>query len=351
MVDLVGLLQTLTTPHPLDRYLELIRPTLTARDLRAEIVEVRRAAADSVTITLRPTRQWRGHAAGQFVRIGVVIDGVRHTRCYSPVDPEGGERRLRLTVKAHPGGLVSRYLHDHAAPGMVVDLAPAAGVFRLADPRPDRVLLISGGSGITPVLSILKTLAAEDYRGEVTFLHYAKSPESVPHRDEIEAIAKAHTNIRIEFRYTAKGTKHFDYDELERVAPWFADGHAFVCGPPALMAAVRQVYEAEQLAHRLHTEEFTVSAAPAADVEVTGTVHFSASGINAPNSGASLLEQAESSGLTPEFGCRMGICFSCTAIRRTGCTRDVRTGIRDADPDQPIQLCVSAPVGDVTIEI
>ncbi|WP_405161573.1 ferredoxin reductase [Nocardia sp. NBC_01499] len=371
MVDLINLVQTLTTPHPLDRYLELVRPTLTAREMRAEITKVDRSVPGSVTLTLRPTRQWKGHAAGQYVQIGVVINGVRHARCYSPIDPAGGRgRHIQLTVKAHPDGLVSQYLARNAAPGMVVDLAPAAGAFRLPDLRPDRVLLISGGSGITPVLSMLRTLADEGYPGEVVFLHYAKSPEVVPHRAELDAIARQHKNFRIELRHPwrsdttridatapwidvapATSSGYFDYDELERVAPWFADAHTYVCGPQSLMDAVRKIYEAEQLDDRLHTEEFTLSLTPVDADEAFGTVRFSASGVAADNNGAPLLEQAESAGLTPEYGCRMGICFSCTAVRRTGCTRNLRTGETDSDPDQPIQLCINAPVGDVDIDI
>ncbi|MFE7745583.1 ferredoxin reductase [Nocardia sp. NPDC057455] len=371
MMDLIDLVQTLTSPHPLDRYLELVRPTLTVRDMRAEITNVHRSTPGSVTLTLRPTRQWKGHVAGQFVQIGVVIDGVRHTRCYSPVNPSGRDRRIQLTVKAHPDGLVSQYLYHHAAPGMVVDLTPADGVFRLPEPRPERVLLISGGSGITPVLSMLRTLAAEDHAGEVVFLHYAKSPAVLPHRAELDAIAQRHPNFRIELRYphrapdTArvdpdapwvdlnqpKSNGYFDYDELERVAPWFADAQTYVCGPQSLMDAVRTIYQAEQLEDRLHTEEFTLSLAPVDAADAQGTVNFSASGVSAQNNGASLLEQAESAGLSPEYGCRMGICFSCTAVRRSGCTRNLRTGETDSDPDQPIQLCISAPVGDVAVDI
>ncbi|MGW4771615.1 ferredoxin reductase [Nocardia sp. NPDC004278] len=352
MVGLLDLVQTLTTPHPLDRYLELVHPTLTARELRAQITHVRRSVPGSVTLTLRPTRQWRGHAAGQYVQIGVVIDGIRHTRCYSPVNPEARrDRHIELTVKAHPGGLVSQYLYCDAVPGMVVSLEPADGVFRLPEPRPERVLLISGGSGITPVLSMLRTLADEGYPGELAFLHYAKSPEVVPHRAELEAIAQAYRNFRIEVRHPGDGSGYFDYDQLERIAPWFADGETYVCGPQGLMDAVRKIFEAERLDHRLHAEEFTLSTTPVDADEAFGTVSFTASGRTAENNGAVLLEQAEAAGLTPEYGCRMGICFSCTAVRRTGCTRNVRTGETDSDPDQPIQLCINAPVGDVEIDI
>ncbi|MBF6064769.1 ferredoxin reductase [Nocardia terpenica] len=398
MAGLVDLVQTLTSPHPLDRYLELVRPALTVRDLRAEVTRVRRSAPGSVTLTLRPPRRWAGHRAGQFIQIGVVIDGVKHTRCYSPIDPQSPRRRsLELTVKAHPGGLVSQYLYRHAAPGMVVDLAPAAGTFALPDPRPDALVLISGGSGITPVLSMLRTLDAEDYPGRLVFLHYAKSPEAVPHRGELDAIAERHSNFRIVLSYPSLGRAesaggapwscdgpppagHFDYDAFERIAPWFAGAQTYVCGPASLMDAVRRVYEAEQLDDRLHTEEFTVvpgqkhagnirggpagniggehagnmGGGPAGNIGgsgAEGTTVFSASGVRADNAGASLLEQAESAGLTPVYGCRMGICLSCTSIKRLGCTRNLRTGELDSDPDQPIQLCINAAVGDVDIEI
>ncbi|SLI41235.1 Putative oxidoreductase [Mycobacteroides abscessus subsp. abscessus] len=114
---------------------------------------------------------------------------------------------------------------------------------------------------------------------------------------------------------------------------------------------MRTVFEAERLDDRLHSEEFVLTTAPVDPDQAHGTVHFSASGVRADNSGASLLDQAEAAGLSPEYGCRMGICFSCTAVRRSGCTRNLRTGETDSDPDQPIQLCVSAPVGDVDIDI
>lgn len=353
MVGLIDLVQTLTSPHPLDRYLELVRPTLTLRDMRAEITHVRRSAVGSVTLTLRPTRQWSGHAAGQYVQIGVVIDGVRHTRCYSPVNANNRrDRHIELTIKAHPHGLVSNYLHENAIPGMVVDLAPAAGVFFLPESRPDRIVLISGGSGITPVLSMLRSLANEGYRGKVLFLHYNRSPETVPHRTELEALAMQHNNIQVELRYPElQGDPNFGYDELERLAPWFASAQTYLCGPPGLMKAVQTVYEAEQLAERLHLEEFTLTAAPADPAEVDGEITFSGSAKSAVNNGATLLEQAESAGLTPAYGCRMGICFTCTATKVSGCTRNLKTGELDTDPDQPIQLCINAPVGDVDIAI
>jgi ferredoxin len=116
------------------------------------------------------------------------------------------------------------------------------------------------------------------------------------------------------------------------------------------MRSVRGVYDAAGLADRLHSEDFQPLPL-AVDGEAGGTVRFDRSEITADNTGASLLEQAEAAGLTPEYGCRMGICFSCTQVKTSGCTRNLLTGETDSDPDTEIQLCISAPVGDVVLGI
>ena len=175
-----GLLEALAAPHGVDRYLELVRPSWSLHEARAEVIEVRRQTADSVTLTLRPNENWKGFRTGQFVRLTVEIDGVRHTRCYSPACSEHAPDRIEITVKAHPEGLVSGFLNRAARPGMVVGLSAADGDFVLPADRPERLLLISGGSGITPVISMLRTLCDEGHAGAVTFVHYAPTRDRRP---------------------------------------------------------------------------------------------------------------------------------------------------------------------------
>ena len=351
----LALVDALATPHHVDRYLELIIPMATVRDMRAEVTEVVKSTDDTVTLTLRPTRQWKGFEAGQFVQVGVVIDGVRQTRCYSPACSQyRSDGRIELTVKAHPEGLVSNYLHRNAAVGLVVDLSQASGSFRMDDVRADNVLLISGGSGITPVLSMLRTLVDENYTGRITFLHYAYTDRDVAYRAELEQLAAENDNVRLVLAYTDQttgGDLHgfFDNDHLDSAAPWHRDAQTYLCGPPWLMHGVREVYRDLGREHTLHTEEF--APAVTATEDATGTTTFSASNIDSANAGASLLDQAEAAGLTPEYGCRMGICFTCTSTKVSGCTKNLRTGETDSDPDRQIQLCVSAAVGDVDIAI
>jgi len=353
----VALFEALATPHGVDRYLELVNPMLTVREMRAEVTDVRRSTADTVTLTMRPTRQWRGFRAGQFVQVSIDIDGVRRTRCYSPAcSQHRRDGRIELTVKAHRGGLVSQYLNTHATPGLVVGLSQADGVFSLPDQRPDRVLLISGGSGITPVLSMLRTLCDEGYRGDVAFLHYADTEADVCYRDDLQKIGEQHPNVNVVVAYTTQtsgGDLHgyFRHEHLDAVAPWYSDAEAFLCGPPALMASVREVFDTRGAGQSLHAEEFTPPPIAADDGAVTGTLTFGRSDVAVANAGTTLLEQAEQAGLRPEHGCRMGICFSCTQVKTSGCTRNIRTGETNSDPDTEVQLCISVPVGDVALDI
>src|SRR3954454_23057407 len=350
----LGVLEPLATPHGVDRYLELVNPMLTVRELRAVVTDVERTTADSVTLTLRPTRQWRGFQAGQFVQVAVDIDGVRRTRCYSPsCSQHRADGRIQLTVKGHADGLVSQYLHAKAKPGLVVGLSQGDGSFRLPAQRPEKVLLISGGSGITPVLAMLRTLTDEGYTGDIVFLHYASGEADVAHVAELREIAARHDNVRLVLAYTrpaSGGDLHGRFEEahLAESAPWYAhEGETYLCGPPGLMSAIKEHYAAKGVEESLHVEEFSPPVLVAADGEATGTVAFGATTVD--NSGATLLEKAEAAGLNPEYGCRMGICFTCTKVKTSGCTRNVLSGDLHTETDEEIQLCISVPVGDVAI--
>jgi ferredoxin-NADP reductase len=349
-------LEALATPHGLDRYLELVDPMLTVRELRARVVEIQRHP-HSVTLMLRPNHRMPRLRAGQHVQVAVDIDGVRHTRCYSPACSEHrADRLLEITVKTHDPGVVSQHLRAHARPGLVVGLSAPQGTFMLPDPRPDDVLLISGGSGITPVMAMLRTLCDERHPGRIGFLHYAPAADHVAYLDDLRTLEAEHANLAVRICHTRNDAGdlagRFGAAHLDSAAPWYADAQTFVCGPQPLMDAVAELYAAAGLADRLHTEAFTLTPLrTAADGKPEGTVSFASSDVNAPNTGATLLEQAEAAGLSPDFGCRMGICFTCTTPRRSGCTRDIRTGEISSDPDTEIQLCVSVPVGDVAVDV
>ena len=349
------LLGALTYPHGVDRYAELIDPLLLARDVRAEVTAVRHQTSRSVTLVLRPNENWRGFRAGQFVGVSVEVGGVRLIRPYSPAGSEqAADGELELTVSTHPDGRVSRHLRDHARPGLVVDLTQAQGEFMLPSPRPERVLLISGGSGITPVMAMLRTLCDEGFAGEIGFLNYARSSALALYDAELATLALRHEGLRVARGFTrarrSQLAGRFGREHLAAVISDHADAATFVCGPPALIDSVRSVWAEDGLPEPA-VETFTAPALRFDTDGAGGCVSFTASGRQAANSGLPLLEQAEDAGLAPEHGCRMGICNTCSTRKRTGTVRNVISGELSSAGEEQIRICVSVPVGDVALDL
>ncbi|ORA31708.1 ferredoxin reductase [Mycobacterium aquaticum] len=340
-----SLVNLLTGPHGVDRYTELVEPTWTRGDARAKVIAVRRQTPRSVTLTLEPNDAFTGFRAGQHINLSVEINGRRRTRCYSPASAEGAGS-IELTIGRHDGGLVSNYLCDHAYPGMVLGLDSVGGDFVMPAVRPRRILFVSGGSGITPVLSMLRTLRAEGFTGEVAFIHYARTADEACYRSELAAMR----DVRVLHGYTRDDvggdvSGYFDAGHLAAAFPGVAPDAVYVCGPAALVDAVRELCPDAQ-SESFVPPTFTVPA------EATGgAVTFTNSNITVTDDGQPLLAQAEAAGLTPESGCRMGICHSCTRFKTRGAVRNLITGAVSSADCEDIQICVTAPVGDVDIDL
>lgn len=350
-----NLAEVLTTPHGVDRYLEQFNPMWSVNEVRAIVTEVRKQTADTVTLRLKPNANWQGFRAGQYVQLSVVIDGRRCTRCFSPANSvHAADGHIELTARVNEKGRLTLWLQAHAAAGLVVRLSQADGSFALPDARPERILLISGGSGITPVMSMLRTLCDEGHSGRITFLHYARRAQDQLYAGELADIAARHPNVEVVRAYEAGDGGElsgiFCREHLLRRVPDFAEAQSFLCGPAGMMDAVQSLWESEGLTRRLHSERFA-PAAPAADDSTAGEVRFARSERLAPNSGDTLLAQAEAAGLTPEYGCRMGVCYACSCRKTSGRVRDLRTGELSEDGEGEVQICVSVPVGTVTLEL
>ena len=346
-------LAALTAPHGVDRYLEQVNPMWAAHEVRARVVDVRREVdvpghPPVATITFQPTSTWRGHRAGQHVQLGVEVDGARRTtRVFTISSPDShpGDR-FTVTLRANPDGVVSKYLVERARSGTMVHLSQAQGEFVLPDRVPERSLFISGGSGITPVMSMLRSLQRRTHRGHVTFLHYAQSPEHQIFAAELEEIRRSGHGIDVHLLHPELGDPNLSPAYLERLVRGYRDVPTWACGPAPMIQAVQAAYDQSRA---LRVEYFKPPRLSGATPE--GEIEFSRSGRTTPNTGASLLEQAESLGLRPEFGCRMGICFTCTSRKTEGTVRNVLTGEESSLPDEDIRICVSAPAGDCVVDI
>jgi ferredoxin-NADP reductase len=265
------------------------------------------------------------------------------------------DRRLAITVKRVADGRVSPFLHEQVRAGDVIAIGAAAGDFVLPEPTPEKILFLSGGSGITPVMGMLRWLDERDELGDVVFVHYARCRDEVIFGAELAAIAARRPELRLHLigDDDAVGGGFAEADLAARV-PDFAARAAFLCGPPGLMARVERMWQAAGASANLQRERFTLPApiAPAPVAAVAQPVQLllgrSARSISGDNAGT-LLDQLERAGERPAHGCRMGICHSCKCHKKSGTVRNLATGAISSAPDEDIQLCVSVPLSDVEL--
>ena len=336
----------LTTPFLPDDYLGLVNPLWSARELRGRVERVRRESGGATTLVIRPGRGWTGHTAGQYVGIGVEIEGVRHWRSYSLTAPPRADGTVSITVKA--AGLVSEHLAHRTPVTSHVRLRLAEGEFVLPATISRRLLMITAGSGVTPVMGMLRQLAQLGDVPDTVHHHSALTRDAVIFGAELRALAQTHPRLRLV-------EQHTDVDgllsmaDLDRVVPDWRERETWVCGPAGMLDAAEQHWADAGLTHLLHVERFAPKVLAGADVE-TGTATFTRSAVTTPVS-ASLLDAGEAAGVLMPSGCRMGICFGCVVPLLQGQVRDLRTGDVHGEPGDLVQTCISAPAGDCSIDL
>ncbi|RKT19940.1 ferredoxin-NADP reductase [Streptomyces sp. 1114.5] len=333
-----------TTPLLPSDYLDLVSPLRAGADLRGRIEAVHPETGDAATLVIRPGRGWRGHTAGQYLRIGVDVDGRRLWRAYSITSPtDRRDGRVTITVKAVPDGKVSNHLVRRATPGTLIQLDQASGDFVLPRAKPAKVLYLTAGSGITPVMGMLRDTEFDD----VVMVHLAPQPQDVLFRTELHGLV-ADGKLRLVEVHTATDGR-LDIARLDELVPDWAERETWACGPAGLLDAAEKHWNENGVHERLHTERFRPSVVVAGD---GGEVTFGATGRTVVADGATpLLDIGEEAGVLMPSGCRMGICFGCVSPLKAGAVRDLRSGeITEAEPGVLIQTCVSAAAGPCEIE-
>jgi stearoyl-CoA 9-desaturase NADPH oxidoreductase len=342
----------ITTPLLPDDYLHLANPLWSARELRGRILEVRRETEDSATLVIKPGWGFSfDYQPGQYMGIGVLVDGRWRWRSYSLTSSpatSASARTVTITVKAMPEGFLSTHLVAGVEPGTIVRLAAPQGNFVLPDPAPSSILFVTAGSGITPVMSMLRTLARRDQITDITHLHSAPTKSDVMFGAELAALAAGEPGYRLQVRET-RTQGRLDLGSLDDEVPDWRERQTWACGPEGMLTQAEKVWSSAGISDRLHLERFAVSkAAPAG---AGGTVTFARSGqAVAADPATSLMDAGEGAGVQMPFGCRMGICQSCVVSLLDGHVRDLRTG-QQHDPGTRVQTCVSAASGDCVLDI
>jgi stearoyl-CoA 9-desaturase NADPH oxidoreductase len=355
------LAEAATTPLVPADFLDMFAPLRPGAELRGRIESVHAETPDAATLVIRPGADWAGHVPGQYVRVGVDVDGVRCWRAYSLTHGPRRDGRISITVKAVPDGQVSPYLVHRTKPGTLVHLEQAAGEFVLPSDGPPKLLFVTAGSGITPVIGMLRNLFPSTDSGvlrparsaayDIVVLHVAPTEADSIFLRDLRAL-EASGAIRLVARHDdVHGV--LDLADLDEHVPDLAERTTFACGPGGLLDAIAAHHEERDLP--LFTEQFRVTTLVAGE---GGTVTFEKAGIEVECEGTRpILEQAEEAGVLMPSGCRMGICYTCVLPMREGAVRDLRTGeLTTAIPGEtvsggvPIQTCINAAAGPCHID-
>ena len=327
--------ELVATPLVPSDFVDLLDPLRSSTDLRARVVAITPETADAATLTLKPGKGWQGHTPGQYVRIGVDVDGVRQWRAYSITSATKGS--FTITVKAM--GLVSDFLVRRARPGLVVQLDQAAGDFVLGETR-GKALFVTAGSGITPVMGMLRSTTLED----AVVVHSAPTTDDVIFAEELRAMHAAGRIRLVELHTDTDGM--LTVDRLAELVPDLAEREAWACGPNGMLEMLQGCCPG------LRTEQFRPTLLVTGE---GGTVTYSRTGITVEADGATpLLTTGEAAGVLMPSGCRMGICFGCVLPLREGAVRDLRTGdITTAAVGDGvlIQTCISAAAGACDLDV
>ncbi|GAA4087255.1 ferredoxin reductase [Nocardioides kongjuensis] len=361
-----SLLDAAVTPLSVDDLLDHFAPLRTgaAAGLQGRIVSVHKETADAATLVIKPGKDWAGHIPGQYVRVGVDVDGVRLWRTYSLTHGPRRDGQISITVKAIPDGAVSQHLVREARAGQMIQLAQAEGDFVLTPPvagRTHKLLLVTAGSGITPVIGMLRNLYSRNEASveaaraayDIVLVHSAMKRDEVIFGAELRAHAAA-GRLRLVERHTDTDGLLTTAD-LETEVPDLAERTAYACGPAGLLDTLEAFYDERRLT--LHTERFRPTVV---DVDAEGgTLTFAGAAATTVETDGSvpILDAAESAGVLMPSGCRMGICMGCVLPMKSGAVRDLRTGeLTVAVPGEThpdgvkIQTCISAAAGDCTLD-
>lgn len=344
------------TPLVPSDYLDVFNPLRAGADLRGRVVSVTPETEDAATLVIKPGADWAGHIPGQYVRLGIDVDGVRLWRAYSLTHGPRDDGYISITVKAVPYGKVSNHIVRDTRPGTLVHLEQAAGEFVLPT-EGGKFLFVTAGSGITPVIGMLRNLFPVADSGvvrlprssgyDITVVHVAPTePDSIfiHNLRELDEAGMINLVARYDDEHGI-----LDVDDLAELVPDLAERTTFACGPAGLLDALERHHV--ELGLKLLTEQFRVATLVVGE---GGTVTFTKNGTTVEADGSRpILDEAEEAGVLMPSGCRMGICYGCVLPMREGTVRDLRTGeITTAVEGDgvKIQTCINAAAGSCQID-
>jgi ferredoxin-NADP reductase len=318
----------------------------------AKIVDIKQERDDVVSLVLKPGRRWKGFKAGQFVQLGIEINGSLHQRTFSISSNEQlyAEKGLvRVSIQKQKQGKVTAYIFDKLKLDNYLRISASMGVFTLENSTNNPTLFIAGGVGITPILSMLSSLSNSNQK--MTLMYYAGQDK--PHLFIQELIALSSKNLEIHIIDTDK-EGFFSVQHLNRFCPDFIESKIYLCGPQAMDNHVRTVLDkAGIVEENIISESFTAKAYAVNEEGVQSITISLAKAYKRfkVQNNKTILELLEGQNHQPKHGCRKGMCNQCACKKKTGMVYNILTNKLSDSGEEFIRICSTIPVGDLVLDL
>lgn len=353
------LLSPFVNPGTLDFWAQHLRSNWSWDRPLATVVARHVEARDTVTLTLRPNRLANWPKPGQHVNISAEVNGRRTTRSYSPTRIDRRAGTLDITVKHIPQGVMSSHLCHVTQPGDVLEMGEVFGHMTWPQAPAGKWLLLAAGSGITPMISLLRQAQASGSQTDVTLIYAARQRADLCFLAELREMTRRTPGFKLQIVLSREPELlnseiggRIDAGLIQSQVADLSERQVLACGPAGFVDTARAL--TADSARRFDAEAFTPPALAASTDDAVAPVRvvLQQSGRTVTvKSGEPLLPALEAHGLQLPFGCRMGVCNTCSCAKVSGTTRNLRSGELDTEPDTSVRLCIASARTDLTLDI
>lgn len=333
--------------HAINFWMQKLNPLWSLNQALGQIVHKDNAAQDMLSVKLKVNRLFKFGEAGQHHPVFVEVNGIRYERSYSLTQVD--EQHVLLTVKKVDGGKVSTWFSDSAKVGDIIELGLPFGDMTL--PNSDEpLLLLAAGSGITPMLSLLKALESKgQFAAPVHLLYWVKKNVDAAFLASFEALAATQPNFSFKVLATQEDVPAARLDER-----YLADiqnleqSTVYACGPSGFVTTAETVFKN---AKSLKSEAFSMSASDTAEQGFVNVTLTKSNKVVSIPKGQSILVSLEQQNIKPQHGCRMGICNKCACNKSEGATKNLVNGAQNKEPGNLLKICVNSAQTDLVIDL
>lgn len=339
----------------LEPMLEVWMPEKSLITSKAKVEKISLEREDVLSIVLSPDKKWKGFIPGQFIQVEIEINGVMFKRIFSissGIQEFRQKGQIRLSIQRQAFGKVTSYLFENLKAGAYINISEAMGSFTLEDKTENLILMIAGGVGITPILSMLKSFENENL--SIVLLYYSTTERPHLFKEELLDVVFNNENISvININSDSKG--FFSTEHLVEICPDYKNRLIYLCGPEAMDKHVRKVlaennYDTSKIFSEAFTAQKPFNPEKKEVKQVAIDLEKSKKSLIVSND-KTILELLENNGQQPTYGCRMGICNQCSCKKVSGVVFNHHDNNISGTGEEYIKICSTIPMGDIKIEL